>query len=78
MFTILITIIFSPKIYGAVCKYVVSDNFIGELSHCYSTTLSSGVLSYTREFCVYRGTTTPEGISYSGTMTIDRARAEQC
>ena len=72
------SLIFAPKIYSAVCQYVVGAGFVGELSHCYSTSLSSGVLTYTREFCVYRGTTTNEGISYSGEMTIDRARAEQC
>lgn len=76
--SVIISIIFAPKIYSAVCQYVVSGSFVGELSHCYSSTLSSGVLSYTREFCVYKGTTTPEGISYSGTMTIDKARTERC
>lgn len=75
--SVIISILYAPRTNSAVCQYVVSGSFVGELSHCYSTGFSF-FLTYTRDFCVYRGTTTPEGISYSGTMTIDKDRADQC
>jgi hypothetical protein len=67
----------SQNIYGAVCKYYMSGDFVGELSHC-STMGISFIFFYERTVCVYKGTTTNEGISYSGVRYLDEARANQC
>ncbi len=65
------------NIYGYVCKYYVSGDFVGELSHC--STMGIGfIFYYERSVCVYKGTTTNEGISYSGVRYVDEARANQC
>lgn len=74
---IVIMLFVSQNIYGAVCQYYMSGDFIGELSHCSTVTIGIG-LTYSRSFCVYKGTTTPEGISYSGRRYVDLARADQC
>mgnify|MGYP005851400899 CR=1 FL=1 len=74
---IIVSSILAPRVYATVCSYIVGGSFIGELDHCYTVSFGSGVV-YSRSYCVYSGTTTPEGISFDGTMEIPYEQANQC
>ena len=62
-----------PILYSHVCMYVCEGEWTGRLHHCYSVTISSGVVSYTRNFCTYHG-----AYPSSGTREYDRDLVDRC
>lgn len=79
LLTFTLVLLLTPTTTPNVCRYVSLGGWIGELDHCYTVTIGSYFLSYSRKYCVYTATS-PYGDSQYQQFyrEIDYYKVNQC